>query len=169
MILTGVMPARPNMRKHLTKLELEERYRKEASSRVKERLLAILLLYDGKKVYEVSSIVRRSVRTIEDWIGRWNKRGCDGLVPRLTGGPRPKLSDGEWDRIIEEIENKGMTIRDVKVYVKSTRGVEYAYKTARKILRKEKSEVRQALHRNRKRPENAEEILKKGSTMLSLR
>jgi len=37
------------MLKRLTKEELEERYRKERDPTIKERLLAILLLYDGKK------------------------------------------------------------------------------------------------------------------------
>ena len=44
------------MLKHLTKEELEERYRKERDPRVNERLLAILFLYDGKNIYEVSEI-----------------------------------------------------------------------------------------------------------------
>ncbi|CAD7773079.1 hypothetical protein FHEFKHOI_01332 [Candidatus Methanoperedenaceae archaeon GB50] len=46
------------MLKYFTKEELEERYRKERDLRVKERLLAILLLYDGKSIYEVSGIIR---------------------------------------------------------------------------------------------------------------
>ncbi|CAD7768798.1 hypothetical protein FHEFKHOI_01792 [Candidatus Methanoperedenaceae archaeon GB50] len=44
------------MLKHLTKEELKERYRKERDPRVKERLLAILLLYDGKNIYKASEI-----------------------------------------------------------------------------------------------------------------
>jgi len=44
------------MLKHLTKEELKERYRKERGPRVKERLLAILLLYDGKNIHEVAEL-----------------------------------------------------------------------------------------------------------------
>jgi len=55
-----------------------------------------------------------------------------------------------------------MTIKDVAVYVKDTRGVHYAYKTVWEVLRKEKK-VRygKAYKMNAKRPPNAEEILKK--------
>ena len=157
------MPARPNITWHMTKEELEERYRNEVSPRTKERLLAMLLLHDGKKVSEVSRIVRRSIRTIEDWISRWNRQGCNGLVPNFTGGPKSKIADSEWDNVVKEIENKGMTIRDVVVYVKNTRRVEYAYKTVWRILRKEKK-VRygKPYKMNMKRPVDAEGILKKG-------
>jgi len=44
------MPRKPKVIKHLTKEELEERYRKEKDSTIKERLLAILLLYDRKNI-----------------------------------------------------------------------------------------------------------------------
>jgi putative transposase len=147
---------------HLTKDELEGRYKKEVDPRTKERLLAILLLHDGKKVSEVSRIVRRSVRTVENWISRWNVQGYDGLIPRFDGGPKPRMASGEWDKIVREIEGKGMTIRDVAVHVKDTRGVNYSYKTVWKILRKEKK-VRygKAYKMNAKRPPDAERILKK--------
>ena len=52
------------MLKHFTEEELEERYRKERDPTIKERLLAILLLYDGKNIYEVSEIIRRSKKEV---------------------------------------------------------------------------------------------------------
>ena len=47
---------------------MEEKYRKERDPRVKERLLAILLLYDGKNICKVSEIIRRSERAIKVWM-----------------------------------------------------------------------------------------------------
>ena len=44
-------------------------------------------------------------------------------------GRKPKISSEEWDKILKEIEGKAMTLKEVTVYVKTTRGVEYAYKT----------------------------------------
>jgi transposase len=156
------MPRRLNLVRHLPREELEGSYRREKDSRLKERLQAILLLHDGKKTEDVADIVRRARSTIENWIAAWNEDGFDGLVPNFTGGPKPRIGDGEWDKIVREIDNKGMTIRDVAVYVKDTRGVNYAYKTVWKVLRKEKR-VRygKAYRMNTKRPPDAEEILKK--------
>ncbi len=157
------MPRKPKVIKHLTKEELEEKYRKEKDSTIKERLLAILLLYDGKNISEVAGIIRRSERTIKEWLKRWNERGYEGILPETSKRRRkPKISSEEWDKILKEIEGKGMTIKEVTVYVKTTRGVEYAYKTVWTILRKKKKvKYGKPYIQNSKRPENAEEILKK--------
>ena len=157
------MPRKPKVIKHLTKEELEKKYIKEKDSKIKERLLAILLLYDGKNIYEVAEIIRRSERTIKEWLKRWNKEGYEGILPKVSRrGRKPKISSEEWDKILKEIEGKGMTIKEVTVYVKTTRGVEYAYKTVWTILRKKKKvKYGKPYIQNSKRPENAEEILKK--------
>jgi len=57
------MPRKLKVIKHLTKEELEEKERKGKDSTIKERLLAILLSYDGKNIYEVAEIIRRYERT----------------------------------------------------------------------------------------------------------
>ena len=157
------MPRKPKVIKHLTKEELEKKYIKEKDSKIKERLLAILLLYDGKNIYEVAEIIRRSERTIKEWLKRWNERGYEEILPKVSRrGRKPKISSEEWDKILKEIEGKGMTIKEVTVYVKTTRGVEYAYKTVWTILRKKKKvKYGKPYIQNSKRPENAEEILKK--------
>jgi len=156
------MPRKATIVYHVTKKELERRYKQEKNSRIKERLLAILMIYDGKTVSEIPSLVRRSRRTVHEWLRSWNERGYDGLVPEFTGGPKPLVSSQEWDRVINEIEEKGMTIEGVTQYVNRTRRVAYSYKTVWEILRKKKR-VRygKPYIRNSLRPENAEEILKK--------
>ena len=90
------------MLKCLTKEELEERYRKERDPRVKERLLAILLLYDGKNIYEVSEIIRRSERRVKEWLKRWNRKCYEGIMPETRKrGRKPKISSEEWDKILQ--------------------------------------------------------------------
>jgi len=143
--------------------ELNEKYKVEKDPRVKERLLALIHLYEGKNVKEVSAIVKRSIRTVERWISAWNKNGYDGLIPKFTGGPKPRLSDDEWNKIVKEIEGRGMTIKDVVVYVKDTRGIHYTYAGVWKVLRRKKRvPYGKGYSMNSKRPQNAEEMLKKG-------
>lgn len=156
------MPRKPHVSKHIPEDELERMYRLETNSRLKERLLAIILLYDGMNIYEVSAILRRCDRTIKEWLSRWNKNGYLGLVPGKGGGRKWKMPYDMWDDILEEIEGKGMTIGDVVDYVKTTRGVKYSYKRVWTILRKKKK-VRygKPYIQNQKRPENAELDLKK--------
>ncbi len=144
--------------------ELSDKYRNEKDPRVKERLLALIHLYEGKTVKEVSTIVKRSIRTVERWVSAWNKSGYEGLAPQFTGGPKPKLSVDEWDKIVKEIKEKGMTIKDVTVYVNDTRGVHYGYKGVWEVLRRKRHvPYGKAYKMNEKRPSNAEETLKKGS------
>ena len=103
---------------------------------MKERLESMLLLCEGKRTAEAAGRVRRSRGTIGNWIGAWNERGVDGLIPNFTGGPKPTMERDEWVNIVSGTEGKGMTLKDVEVYVKDTRGVHYAYKTVWKALRK---------------------------------
>jgi transposase len=151
--------------RHVPWDELEARCKREKNARVKERALAVLQLYDGRKEADVARSLGRSEKSVRNWLRRWNERGgYDGLVPRFTGGPKPRLESSEWDRVVNEIEGKGMTLRDVQVYVKDTRGVNYAYKTVWKALRKErKVRYGKAYKMNKGRPPDAEGILKKSS------
>jgi putative transposase len=156
------MSRRVTLVRHMSREELEARCRKEKDARVKERALAILQVYDGITEEDAAKSVVRCDKSVRNWLKRWNGKGYDGLPPDFDGGPKPRIADGEWDKIVKEIENKGMTIRDVTVYVNDTRGVHYAYKTVWEILRKEKK-VRygKAYKMNAKRPPDAEGILKK--------
>ena len=156
------MPNKPSLIKYLSKDQLEKAYKSEKNSRVKERVLAILLLYEGKKVPEAAALVRRGVSTIELWISNWNKKGIDGLKTHFTGGPKPKVSSAEWDKIVSEIEDKGMTIHDVLLYVKETRKVSYTYKWVWDVLRRKRHlRYGKPYKINEKRPEDADAILKK--------
>ena len=79
-------------------------YRKEKDSTIKERLLAILLLYDGKSIYEVAKIIRRSERTIKEWLKRWNERGYEGILPKVS------KRGLDFDEMIERSEGVALDI-----------------------------------------------------------
>jgi putative transposase len=161
-LLVFVMSKRITLVRHISREDLESRCRKEKDARVKERALAILRLYDGTTEEETARSVARCEKSVRNWLKRWNEKGYDGLAPEFDGGPKPRINGSEWDRIVQEIEGKGMTIKDVEVYVKDTRGVQYAYKTVWEILRKEKKvKYGKAYKMNAKRPADAEGILKK--------
>jgi len=160
--LSPGLSKKPSLIVHVPRDELEAAYRNEKDPRVKERLLAVLHLYEGKSVPEASRAVKRSIRSVKRWLKAWNIAGYGGLKPSFDGGPKPRMQSSEWDRIVEEVRGKNMTLRDVAVYVKTTRGVEYSYAMVWRVLRKEKK-VRygKPYAMNVKRPQNAEEILKK--------
>jgi len=157
-----LMVERVKIFKHLTAEELEDRYRSERDIALRERLQAILLLYEGMKVKEVARILRRAMRTVEYWVHRWNEGGVEGLRTKPRTGRKPMLPYNEWEKVMREIEDKGMTIKDVMVYVNTSRGVEYVYKTAWWVLRKKMgAKYGKPYLQDERRPPNAEDILKK--------
>ena len=60
------MTRKVNLVTHLTRQEIEERYRKERDRKIKERALAILLLYDGMEEEEVAKTLKKCVKTIRN-------------------------------------------------------------------------------------------------------
>ncbi len=132
------MPKKPTVIRHIEKEDLEKLYLKERDGRIKERLLTILELYEGKNKNEVKKVVRRGISTIKRWLKDWNDGGYDGLMPQFNGGPKSRMSESEWDKIIKEIEHKDMTLKDVKDYIKTNKGVEYSYKMVWYVMRKKK-------------------------------
>jgi len=151
--------------KHVNKDTLETRFRKERDPRVKERLMAILHFYDGKTIDQTAALTRRSPSSVKRYLRKWNKEGFDGLVPQFDGGPKPRIDDDQWKEILGEMEGKGMTLRDVRVYIKKTRGVRYSYGGVWKVFRKKlKTRYGKPYVKNYSRPEDAVEILKKGLT-----
>jgi len=157
------MARRVKLVRHLMDRELEDLYRSERELDLRERLQAILLLYDGMKVKEVARILRRPVRTVEGWVHKWNEDGVEGLRTKPHTGRKPLLPYNEWERVLKEIEGKGMTVRDVMVYVNTSRGVEYGYKTIWWVLRKKmRARYGKPYMQEERRPPDAEENLKKG-------
>jgi transposase len=148
--------------RHVPKEELEQLYKMEKNARVKERLHAILLLYDGMEGKTAAEILHRGYASVRRWKDAWNAEGYQGLISEYTGGPTPRVSDSTWDEILKEIEGKGMTLRDVRVYVNTAYGAEYSYNSVWYWVRKKKKAAYgKPYPRDVRRPANAEEVLKK--------
>ena len=68
----------------------------------------------------------------------WNETGYCGLTFRFAWGPKPKIANSEWDRLSRKSRTEGwMTLKEVAVYVRDTRGCHY-YKDIREALRKKR-------------------------------
>ena len=156
------MPRKVVLVKHVTYEELLELYKKEKNAETKERLLAIKLYYEGYKDYEIAKILNKRDTTIRKWKKRWNKKGYEGLKRKRKGGRKPRLSREEWKKIAEKAAKEGMDLKEVVVYVKKEYGVEYSYKGVWKNIRKIlKLNYGKPYILDKRKPKNAEEILKK--------
>jgi putative transposase len=148
--------------RHVTEGELEQLYRGEKDVRMRERLHAVLLLYRGYQAKEVAEILRRGYATVRRWKDAWNAGGYEDLKPDFKGGYEPRISSQTWDKILEEVKDKAMTLRDVQVYVNTKYGANYVYNSVWYWVRKKKkAPYGKPYPRDTRRPENAEDILKK--------
>lgn len=117
--------------------EVIQAYKKEKDGRLKERLLAIKLLLEGKTVPQIADELEVSLKTIYNWINHWNDQGYEGLKPKhRKSGRKGYLSRDEWQEIFQELQGKNYSIDEIIDYIQTTRGKCYGYKAIWRVLRK---------------------------------
>src|SRR5688500_6081826 len=130
------MPKRVYVDTTYPKDALERLYRREQDGRLKERLLAILLLYEGNSVTYTAQTIQVTRQTLTTWLKGWNKNAYQGLKPNFSGGYAPRLSEQDWDQVVEQIKGKGYAIEQVRELIHKEKGVAYTYKMVWYKLRK---------------------------------
>lgn len=73
--------------------ELVELYRKEGNPRIKERYQALYLLCERNNCTKVAKVLKRSRRTILNWLNAFNERGLEGIVPIIPPGRPSRLTE----------------------------------------------------------------------------
>lgn len=143
--------------------ELDKRIRSlEKDVRVLKRLYFVRFRYDGDSVEEAASKVGVTKMMGYEWQERWNKEGADGLVPRFAGGRPSKLSD-EQKRVLTSYLNErdDWTTSEVREFICEEFDVEYTPKQVRVILKSFRMKLGKPFQHDYRRPEDAEEQLKK--------
>ncbi len=134
----------------------------EKSVRVLERLYFIRFLYKGDSIKGACEKVNITEPTGYSWLDSWNRLGYSGLLPNFSGGPKPKLSDPEREvlkRILEE--EKAWTLREVRILIKEKFDVEYSEMQVWRILKSWNMHHAKPYVLDNRRPDDAENILKK--------
>jgi len=150
-----------NVNKHVSYEELIKKYHAEKNPRVKERLLVMIYLYEGKCLDDIVKLSKRCERTIWLWIKRWNDYGYDGLIPKFRE-QKSKITDEQWNEIVNDISGKGMTIKEVVDHLKKKYNIVFSYGWVWEVLRKKKKVLYgKPFVQNEKQPADAEDILKK--------
>lgn len=91
--------------KHYSYADVASFYREEIDSRRKQRLLAILLLYDGKKIPEVAQLVHVHATNIRTWVHRWNNQAIWGLFLKKGAGRPRKLAPPEETQVANAVDD----------------------------------------------------------------
>ena len=149
--------------RHVTNEELDARIKKlEKDTKVLQRLYFVKHRYAGKSVEAASELVGITKNNGYIWQRRWNKKGYKGLIPRYAGGKPSKLDESQKTRLRELIAKRDdWTTKEVRDLIRDEFGVEYSLKQVRVILRKMGARYGKPFQRDHRRPDDAEEILKK--------
>ncbi|WP_086975715.1 IS630 family transposase [Archaeoglobus fulgidus] len=147
----------------LTLEELNEEIRKrKICSEVLRKLFFIKELYKGATVPQAAKEVGVSKVIGYVWLERWNKQGLEGLKPNYGGGRPSELSDEQKEElksILKERDN--WTTKEVRELIKENFGVEYSLRHVSRLLKSFGMKYAKPYQKDYRRPENAEESLKK--------
>ncbi len=107
------------------------------------RLHCVLLVGLGRSCHEVADWFGDSTRTIERWVGAFNRRGVAGLSTDPPVGRRPRLSDETARRVAFELKqapcvcgfpDKGWGARLLMQHLKSHYGVTMGLRQCQRTL-----------------------------------
>lgn len=149
--------------RHVTLEELNRIIKKEERSvRVLERLYFVKFIYKGDTIKEACQKVNISEPTGYNWLDLWNKQGYKGLVPNFSGGPKPKIGEAERNDLKLILgEKDAWTLREVRELIKEKFNVEYSEMQVWRILTAWNMHHAKPYVLDKRRPDDAETILKK--------
>ncbi len=94
-------------------------YKKEKNIRMQKRLLAIKMMLEEKNLssYDVARRLSVSPTSVRDWVNRYNEGGYGRLKEIGPRGGKPRVSDEEFLRVLEEIglENPNWTLEKISI------------------------------------------------------
>lgn len=151
--------------RHISVEELNKRIKSlEKDVKVLQRLYFIKNRYEGKSVEESAKIIGISKPVAYIWQERWNQEGYNGLKPKFAGGKPPKLSDIQKEQLKEILKKRDdWSTEAVRKLVFKEFNVEYTQKQIRVILKNFGMKFAKPYPHDYRRPDDAEEILKKHS------
>ena len=83
---------------------IEVEIQRSDDSRYDHRLHGVLLVARGKSCKEVSILLGHSVKTIENWVNRFNSGGFEALRDEKRTGRPTKLSQTQLDEVERDIQ-----------------------------------------------------------------
>ena len=135
---------------------------KEKDVKVLNRLHFMNYLYSGCSVPEASEKLGITKVTGYNWLERWNEDGYEGLIPRFAGGRPSKLTDTEKHQLKELLkERDDWTTKEIRKLIYDRFKVEYSLKQVGIILKNLGMKFGKPYPKDYRRPDDAEEQLKK--------
>ncbi len=149
--------------KHMTLERLNEKIKRGQNTvRTLERLYFIRFLYKGDSIKQACDRANISEPTGYSWLKSWNESGVEGITPHFSGGPKPKLNEASLKELRDILDTKeAWTLREVRILIKERFGVDFSEMHVWRILKSMNLRHAKPYLLDKKRPDDAEDILKK--------
>ena len=160
--------------RHVTENELDDMIRTARkkmdgyarSKKLYDRLLFVKMRYSGRTAEEAAAAVGFSRATGYNTQELWNTEGPERLLPIPNPGRPSRMTDRQKEELRELLSANPMETRDVRSYILEEYGIEYSMKQVHVILSRMKLHHAKPYPKDHRRPDDAEEVLKKTSAML---
>lgn len=152
-----------DVKRWVTKKELVGKIKnKKVEARMLQRLLFIKYLYEGDSVPEAADKVEVTFPTGYEWRKRWNHNGYEGLIPNFAGGAPAKLSRRDTQELKEILEQRDdWTTQEVRRLIMNRFEVNYTLRHVGRLLKSMGMKQGKPFRYDYRRPDDAEEQLKK--------
>jgi putative transposase len=155
-------PEKYHIEQKISLEQLDWRIKIERNTKVQQKLFFVRLRYLGDSIEEAALRLGVTKRICYYWQNRWNEKGYEGLLQKSGAGRPSKLSTEEMIRLKTLLEGKDFwTTEEIAKLVKDEFDIEYSMNAIRKLLDKIGMKHNIPYCLDYRRPENAEEILKK--------
>jgi transposase len=117
--------------KKKTKDELINVFKKTTDPNFKERIQAVLMRNEGKKMFEICQTVHKNEKTVIDWLKKYKDKGIKEIKSNYAGGNRRKLTTEQLKEIerflnkTSKIDIKKLTSKELRLHLKTKYNVEY--------------------------------------------
>lgn len=124
--------------------ELVELYKREKSSRLKERYHALFLMHEFSNCTVVAEVIKKSKRTIQTWVKIFNEGGLEAIAPKSPPGRPPSLSIEQKEMLKSDVlthprelgyEFSNWEGKSVAQHIKKKFDVELSVRQAQRLLR----------------------------------
>ena len=169
-----VRPTTIEIVRHISEKELDALMKKDFSEtgsfskakKIHQRLQFIKFRYLGFTAEEagrMAGLSKASAYRIQDM---WNESGPAAVCPRDVPGRPSKLSREQKDELADLLTINPMETKDVRLFIMERYGIEYTMKQVHVNLTNMGLRHAKPYPEDRRRPDDAEEQLKKNSRML---
>ena len=133
----------------------------ERSTKVLKKLLFVRYRYDGDSVEVASRKLGVTKMMGYLWQERWNHDGYKGLIPKYARKGPSKMSPEQKESLKGKLKDGQFTTTQVRDMIRNQFGIEYTMKQVWVILKKMNMRHAKPYPHDRRRPNNADDILKK--------